>query len=309
MAKQGYAKAAISEVSYAKHLLTASARPYPTKEGALLKNKLDSHTAAEYQALLTVETSEAKNRPAIALSTAAGALQVVKGVVQEGQASGVLGPGFTWLSAALEQCGPSLALINTFGSPEALRTETSLPAAVAEFSKMLRKMNKKDQFHSWAMACLRTGTALQHLAPAAGTDLGPRRRAQVPSGGEPVCRAAVRCRTPGAAAGIQGRRQKACPPRPRGLAGARPHGALAKEAARRRSNRGGELRQHVIHPSLSLAARESGLCTGSLLQLCRLTFLKSAHEKTPKPVFGYTVFCSSFRSRLQVPALRSSSTG
>ena len=93
-----------------------------------------------------------------------GALQVVKGVVQEGQASGLLGPGFGWLGTALEQCGPALALINTFGSPEAVRTETSLQAAVAEFVGMIRSMKKKEQFDPWCMACLRTGAALQHLA-------------------------------------------------------------------------------------------------------------------------------------------------
>ena len=54
MAKPQYAKATISEISYAKHLLTASARPYPTKEGAMMKNKLDSHTADEYEALTFV---------------------------------------------------------------------------------------------------------------------------------------------------------------------------------------------------------------------------------------------------------------
>lgn len=66
----------------------------------MLKNKMDQLTAA--QALLTVETSEAENRPAVALLTCAG--DVIRTVLADG-----VGPAGTRLRVGLGRFGSAWA--------------------------------------------------------------------------------------------------------------------------------------------------------------------------------------------------------
>ena len=107
-----------------KHILSSSFRPATTRDGNLLKNGVEKLTFEDFSKLLTCATSEFQNRPHVAMSVWAGAMQTTLPILREAQGAGIIGEG----DFLLQRLGPvaaSLGVMNTLGDAGMLRSHES----------------------------------------------------------------------------------------------------------------------------------------------------------------------------------------
>ena len=91
-------------------------RPYPTKEGSLLKNGVERKSFEQIAGTLTALTSKARNRPVVAFSTMCGVLQILQPILLEGQKQKLLGNGLDLLFDFVTRISGELDICNTFWS-------------------------------------------------------------------------------------------------------------------------------------------------------------------------------------------------
>ena len=154
----------VPEVRYSCHVLLSHQRPYPTQQGALMKNALEQKGIEDLEALFSNQTSEARNRPMIAFSTLAGAVSHLHAGIEEGLASGILGDGMKPLRDELAYILPSCEAVNTYGPPDADRSEEGLKRATQEIFDCLRRLRALPEYGAFVMMLLKMGAGLQHVA-------------------------------------------------------------------------------------------------------------------------------------------------
>lgn len=154
----------LNEVPWRSQFITANTRPYMTKEGHFMRNGVEQKSFEDLTATFTAATAESRNRPMVSFSTFSGTLSQGLHVIKEGQQMKLLGDGVKYLIQEVDAVMPSLVLCNSFGATDALRTETSLHAAVKDIIAFLRKVSKTPNFLLFLQKMLHSGQAMTHMS-------------------------------------------------------------------------------------------------------------------------------------------------